>query len=140
MQQKEVARLTMPECHRLYLDSYVCTSDDRKRRLKRASQLRPNNLSSKLLDAIFFVEPADPDEVVDRNGLTPEQYRRFKEDAYVNVRRRRGEMPWFEQMMRWGYPPGWIAQRGEFNRNPSARDSRVQIRSMRRNDASGSTR
>lgn len=114
MQQKEVARSTMPEWHRPYLDAYVCTPDDRKRRLKRATQLRPNNPSSKLLDAVFFVEPVDEDEVVNRRDLTPEQSRRFEEEAFVNVRRRRGEMPWFEQMMRWGYPPGWIAQRGAF--------------------------
>ena len=33
----------------------------------------------------------------------------------IEVRRRRGEWPWLGGMLRWGYPPGWIASNGQFS-------------------------
>lgn len=134
MKQKEFADTIMPEKHRPYLDSYVCTPDDRQRRLKLAKRFVPGDVSEKLKDAVFWVEPrfegvyedtraARGDAQDEMSEATKKEKRdevqRIEEErwrettAWMNVARKRKEMPWYEGMMRWGYPPGWLSERGK---------------------------
>jgi hypothetical protein len=143
MKQKEIADTIMPEKHRPYLDSYVCTPDDRQRRLKLAKRFIPGAVSEKLKDAVFWVEPRFEGiyedtsavrgdmQLHERNEVTEkekreelqriEEERRREDTAWMNVARKRKEMPWYEGMMRWGYPPGWYSERGEFHFCPPHR-------------------
>lgn len=34
--------------------------------------------------------------------------------AMMAVRKKRGDWPWFEWMLKWGYPPGWVSGKGKF--------------------------
>lgn len=134
MRQKEIADTIMPDKHRFYLDSYVCTPEDRQRRLKLAKRFTPGNISEKLKDAVFWVEPRfegvyedartarvdgshdEFDETTEKERR--EEMRRVEEErwrettAWMNVARKRKDMPWYEGMMRWGYPPGWLSECG----------------------------
>lgn len=109
---KEIEEKQIPKNHRPFLDSYTCTNQDKARRLE-LSNCRPGRPSDSLLDAVFHLDEEDFDlDDTDRSG----DARRMmdEEKVWLRVKRKRGEMPWFEGMMVWGYPPGYIAEQGLF--------------------------
>lgn len=108
--QKEINDATMPSHHRPYLDSYVCTTEDRQRRLDLATRFGlPGKPSSQLLDAVFWIEPEENDEGVYLDGEDPlDRERRADLRIRLKIKRNKMEMPWYTTMVTWGYPPGWI--------------------------------
>lgn len=134
----------MPEKHRPYLDSYVCTADDRQRRLKLAKRFVPGDVSERLKDAVFWVEPrfegvyedarparrdgsheimSEAEQKERREEAQHNEEQRWRDStAWMRVARKRNEMPWYESMMRWGYPPGWVSEGGTFCSLPRSFD------------------
>ncbi|WVQ67805.1 uncharacterized protein L199_006010 [Kwoniella botswanensis] len=98
----------MPEYVQPALDMYFSmkvTEEERLRRLELLDQfgLPTGTLSEVLQGAICFIPP-DDDIYGDVQG----------EEGYLirekmEVKRRRKRWDWYDGMMRWGYPPGWIA-------------------------------
>ncbi|KAK1924143.1 hypothetical protein DB88DRAFT_472707 [Papiliotrema laurentii] len=126
LREKEIAETTMPAYHRPYLSHYICTAQDRQRRLDLAERFsRPGRPSAALLDAVFSSGQDDEDtedaDVFEYNALSQSeadiarrrQERRMREEERVSndLRRERGQLPWFARFMQWGYPPGWISER-----------------------------
>jgi hypothetical protein len=87
----------MPEYALPFLQNYTFDAEERERRLDLLNGFRPGYVSEELLDAIFYI-----DEETTR-----------EEEEQIEGWRRRGYYPWYQWMMKWGYPPGWIAGRGE---------------------------
>lgn len=103
----------MPLHHRPYLDSYECTTDDKERRLKLARRFtKAGQPSEQLLDAVFWVEP-DVEGIFEDGEDETERYRRAEDRLRLRVQRNKKEMPWYIWIIKWGYPPGWIASKGE---------------------------
>jgi hypothetical protein len=88
----------MPDYAVPFLQMYTFDYDEKSRRLSLVDRFRPGQVSKALLDAVFYTD----DEM---SGEEVEQM-----DAW----RRRRYYPWYQWMMKWGYPPGWIAGRGEY--------------------------
>lgn len=87
----------MPEYALPFLQNYTFDAEERERRLDLLNGFRPGYVSEELLDAIFYV-----DEETTR-----------EEEEQIEGWRRRGYYPWYQWMMKWGYPPGWIAGKGK---------------------------
>ena len=90
----------MPDSARVYLDGYTCTLQDKKRRLALSRDFKPGVVSARLANVVFWVEDGDEEEDDEENEA-------------IGIKRRRGEYPWLLGIARWGYPPGWIAGKGE---------------------------
>ncbi|WVQ99293.1 hypothetical protein IAU59_006425 [Kwoniella sp. CBS 9459] len=96
----------------LYLDMRV-TQDEKDRRLDLVDRFVPGMISAQLEDAICFVDIPDgignesSDEGVE--GVEEEGPSVRQERELADVKRRRKRWDWYEGMMRWGYPPGWVA-------------------------------
>lgn len=81
-----------------HLWMYTFDGAERSRRLALVDRYTPGAVSSELADAVFTPEEEmDPDEA-----------------ERVAVERRRRRYPWLKWMMKWGYPPGWVAGRGDY--------------------------
>lgn len=87
----------MPEYALPYLQMYTFDADDKDRRLALLDRLRPGHVSEELLDAVFYADEESTREEVEQ----------------IEGWRRRGFNPWYQWMMKWGYPPGWVAGRGK---------------------------
>jgi len=87
----------MPEYALPYLHMYTFDAEEKERRLSLLDRFRPGQVSSDLLDAVFYTDEDSTREEVEQ----------------VEGWRRREYFPWYQWMMKWGYPPGWVAGRGE---------------------------
>jgi hypothetical protein len=87
----------MPRHALPYLQMYTYDAEERERRLDLLNSFRPGYVSDELLDAVFYVDEESTRE----------------EEEQIEGWRRRGYFPWYQWMMKWGYPPGWIAGKGE---------------------------
>jgi hypothetical protein len=87
----------MPEYALPYLQMYTFDAEERERRLSLVDRFRPDHVSRALFDAVFYTDEESTRE----------------EEEQIDGWRRRGYYPWYQWMMKWGYPPGWIAGRGE---------------------------
>lgn len=83
-----------------HLWMYTFDEDERSRRLGLVDRFRPGKISSELADAIYAVE----------EDMTPDEM------EHMGYEKRRRRYPWLNWMMKWGYPPGWIAGKGELDR------------------------
>lgn len=87
----------VPEYAMAHLWMYTFDEAERARRLDLVDRFRPGQISSTLADAIFAIgEDMSPDEI-----------------ERIGYEKRRRRYPWLTWMMKWGYPPGWIAGKGE---------------------------
>jgi hypothetical protein len=86
---------TMPDFAVPHLQGYTFTEDERSRRLDLLAAFRPGRVSPALRDALFWVDEDAEDEEI----------------AQAANKKRRKDWPWLRWMMRWGYPPGWVAGR-----------------------------
>jgi hypothetical protein len=89
----------MPDYAIPYLQMYTYTSEERQRRLDLLSDYRPGYVSRDLLDALFYHDEDSTEEDIEQ----------------MEGWRRRRYYPWYQWMMKWGYPPGWVAGRGKSN-------------------------
>jgi hypothetical protein len=87
----------MPDYAIPYLQMYTYTSEERQRRLDLLSDYRPGYVSRDLLDALFYHDEDSTEEDIEQ----------------MEGWRRRRYYPWYQWMMKWGYPPGWVAGRGK---------------------------
>nr|XP_018263176.1 uncharacterized protein I303_04669 [Kwoniella dejecticola CBS 10117]OBR85334.1 hypothetical protein I303_04669 [Kwoniella dejecticola CBS 10117] len=96
----------MPEHARPALDTYLSmnvTHEEKDRRLELVDKFQAGRISQELEDAIcHFDEDAIEDD--SQMDLIRQQ---------IEVKRRRKRWDWYDRIMRWGYPPGWIAVKGE---------------------------
>ncbi|OCF60468.1 hypothetical protein L486_00101 [Kwoniella mangroviensis CBS 10435] len=97
----------MPEYVQPAFDMYLSmkvTEEEKLRRLELLDQfgLPTGTLSEILQDAISFIPP---DDDIYEEGQEEEGYL-IREK--MEVKRRRKRWDWYDGMMRWGYPPGWI--------------------------------
>lgn len=81
-----------------HLWMYTFDADERARRLSLVDRFKPGQISESLADAIYHVE---------------EGFQTEEEIEQMAVERRRRRYPWLKWMLKWGYPPGWIAGRSE---------------------------
>jgi hypothetical protein len=79
---------------------YTFDAEERERRSSLIDKYRPGYVSRELLDAVFYCDEDSPKEEVEQ----------------MEGWRRRRYYPWCQWMMKWGYPPGWIAGRGKLRR------------------------
>jgi hypothetical protein len=87
----------MPDYAIPFLKMYTLDTDEKARRLALVDRFRPGEVSQALLDAVFFTdEEMTSDEIQQMEGWRNRRY-----------------YPWYQWMLKWGYPPGWIAGRGE---------------------------
>ncbi|OCF36742.1 hypothetical protein I316_01338 [Kwoniella heveanensis BCC8398] len=100
----------------LYLDLRV-TQDEKDRRLELVDRFVPGKISAQLEDAICFVVEEN-DMALDHYGadmgdpIAQEEVQLMKiEREKIEMKRRRKRWDWYEGMMRWGYPIGWVAGR-----------------------------
>lgn len=124
----------MPDYARTYLLDYVFDEDERRRRLALIDRFRPGGrISSELADALFWLDDGgDDDDQADdgivfvsggksgagafrsatemEDGEVDEEIQaRQEEKDRLAVLKRRGQWPWLIGMLKWGYPPGWVA-------------------------------
>ncbi|ORX36787.1 hypothetical protein BD324DRAFT_468822 [Kockovaella imperatae] len=110
---------SMPTFAIPYMNSYSVTDEDKIRRLDLVDRFDPGRVSNTLADALFWIDPTLlrlPDETPgDKRDLEDgEVSDDFPErDQVLEIRgmRRRRAWPWINEMVRWGYPPGWIASK-----------------------------
>ncbi|WWC70301.1 uncharacterized protein I206_104251 [Kwoniella pini CBS 10737] len=91
----------MPEYVQPALDMYLTmqvTQEEKNRRLELVDKFQAGSISRELEDAICFIDE-DALEGDSEGYLVKEQ---------VDIKRRRKRWDWYEKIMRWGYPPGWI--------------------------------
>ncbi|WVF71584.1 hypothetical protein IAT40_006392 [Kwoniella sp. CBS 6097] len=104
----------IPTLH-LYLDMRI-TQNEKDRRLELVDQFVPGKISAQLEDAICYIDANDKYSDNASAGIEnlaqgeQEQLIRLEMEK-VEVKRRRKRWDWYEGMMRWGYPPGWVAGR-----------------------------
>lgn len=89
----------MPEYAIAYLPIPSSSVAEKARQLELLDRFRPGHVSEDLAEAVWWIG----DEVEDDE----------EEIQQIKVRRRRREWPWLWWMLKWGYPPGWLAGRGE---------------------------
>jgi hypothetical protein len=103
----------MPESAAPYLASYAYTAAEQDRRLELLSRFTPGQVSEALQDALFYTgdEAADMRGgiIVDPRGEDEDEGSRRVRVAMLKVGRKRGKWPWLDWMLKWGYPPGWVA-------------------------------
>ena len=87
----------MPEYALPYLHMYTFDAEERQRQLSLLDAFRPGHVSRELLDAVFCSDEESTQEEVEQ----------------MEGWRRRRYYPWYQWMMKWGYPPGWIAGKGK---------------------------
>lgn len=109
----------MPDYAIPHLALYTYTADERTRRLALCSRFVPGEVSQELEDALFWVE--EEDELGDQGIVVNPRGGEVEEDlrdrqvrvSLARAARKRRQYPWFEWMLKWGYPPGWVAGKGE---------------------------
>ncbi len=116
------ARDAMPDHAIPYLPTHSSTIAEKARRLDLADRFRPGWISEELAEAVWWVEDEDDDEAIEE----------------IEAKKRRREWPWLCWMMRWGYPPGWIAGRGGFETRTACRLI-PSVRSDRRSPSTDTT-
>lgn len=89
---------SVPEYAMAHLWMYTFDESERHRRLGLVDRFTPGRISSDLADAVLTME----------EDMSPEEVER------MNLEKRRRRYPWLNWMMKWGYPPGWVAGRGTF--------------------------
>ncbi|WWD17410.1 hypothetical protein CI109_101851 [Kwoniella shandongensis] len=100
MYQKDFA---MPESALQTYETYLSmrvTEDEKSRRLELLDQYRPGVISDGLVDAICHL---------DEGILEGEEEEMDEVRRRIDTMRRRKQWEWLRGIMRWGYPPGWIA-------------------------------
>lgn len=104
----------MPEFAISHLESYIFTVDERDRRLSLLDQFRPGEISDDLASALFWIEDEE-EGLIDPRALGEEESPEMRgvRIATLRVQKKRRQYPWFEWMLKWGYPPGWVAGKGE---------------------------
>jgi hypothetical protein len=113
MHDRAVEETRMPASAQVYLDNYVCTEEDRRRRIDLNGQFTHGSISKALLDAHFWVEPEEEDFMgrdPDDEQVKAESKRRVEIEVEIKLKRKRKEYEWLQNMLKWGYPPGWIAR------------------------------
>jgi len=87
----------MPDHAIPFLKMYTFDTDEKARRLALMDRFRPGEVSQALLDAVFYTDDEmTSDEMQQMEGWRTRRY-----------------YPWYQWMLKWGYPPGWTAGRGE---------------------------
>ena len=97
----QAARDAMPEHAIPYLPAYSQSSsaETKVRRMQLLDRFQPGRVSEELAEAVWWIlDEEDEDE---------------EEREEMEVKRQRCQWPWLLAMVRWGYPPGWIAGKGE---------------------------
>jgi hypothetical protein len=77
-------------------------------------------VTPELAQAVFYIPPARDEG--DAHGLAlgleeGEMSLREEEEVEMRIRRDKAQWPWLWGMVRWGYPPGWVAARGKPRRS-----------------------
>jgi hypothetical protein len=104
----------MPEHAAPYLPSSGSSAQEKARREELLDRYQPGRISEKLAEAVWFVDDDEDEEAIEE----------------MKVKRRRGEWPWLWGMMKWGYPPGWIAGRSDLAFLPNQRKLTVTVGPM----------
>ena len=96
------ARDAMPEHAIPYLPAYSRSTgaETKARRMQLLDRFQPGRVSEDLAEAVWWIQDEEDEDEEERVEL--------------EVRRRKSQWPWLLGMVRWGYPPGWIAGKGEF--------------------------
>ncbi|RSH83753.1 hypothetical protein EHS25_005368 [Saitozyma podzolica] len=103
---------SVPDSALSFLREYVFTEEERHRRLDLASRFRPGEVTPELAQAVFYIPPARDEVDADRLGLEEgEMSLREEEEVELRIRRDKAQWPWLWGMVRWGFPPGWVAAR-----------------------------
>ncbi|WRT66237.1 uncharacterized protein IL334_003190 [Kwoniella shivajii] len=99
----------MPEQYQHSLESYYSmnvTEEEKSRRLELVHSFVAGQISSQLEEAICFIDETNVDSQVEES-MDQDEYLDLLKDQ-MDVKRRRKRWDWYERIMRWGYPPGWI--------------------------------
>ncbi|ORY32529.1 hypothetical protein BCR39DRAFT_375744 [Naematelia encephala] len=109
----EASRDAVPPSHLQCLEDYRFNEDERHRRLELVHRFEPGRVSEKLADAVFYL--TDQFAISDlelEDGEVSEATMAIERD------KSQGRWPWLNYMLKWGYPPGWVA----------AKDPRDEVR------------
>lgn len=115
-------REAIPDYAIPYLAGYTYTAEERNRRLDLLSRFTPGEISEDLKDAIFYIDEEEeggegilinPGGTGGIDGYEEDEGTKQMRIGMMKVRRNRGDWPWLEWMLKWGYPPGWVASKGE---------------------------
>lgn len=93
--------------------------EEKQRRLDLVDRFEPGKMSQTLLDAVFEDDEEGMEQLqqeMQRRGIRDEEDKEVFLSMKGDERERKrlkGEVPWFEWMRKWGYPPGWVAGKGE---------------------------
>jgi hypothetical protein len=92
------------------LRDYAFSESERARRLELVERFRPGRISDELADAVFYscLYEGEMEEMEEGEVDWLEEER-----EEMKVKRVKGEWPWLWRMLRWGYPPGWVAATGK---------------------------
>ncbi|WWC89462.1 uncharacterized protein L201_004386 [Kwoniella dendrophila CBS 6074] len=101
----------MPEYVKPALNMYLSmkvTQEEKSRRLQLIDQFIPGNISKELEDAICYIDETALDHSYNHQDVLD-----LEDDGYlireqIEIKRRRKRWDWYENIMKWGYPPGWI--------------------------------
>jgi hypothetical protein len=98
------------------LDAYIFDEDERERRLTLSRQFTPGSVSDELLDAVYQISDDQIVRDLAHRGITDEDdaevYESYRQDE-VAAQRKLGKHDWLLRIAHWGYPPGWLAVKGE---------------------------
>ena len=98
------------------LSHLLCSHrDDKQRRLGQLDRFRPGQITSKLANAVFWIEEtplADANDAEMEDGEVADEAV-SDEVLEMRVKMERKAWPWLLGMSRWGYPPGWLAGSGK---------------------------
>ncbi|WVR07151.1 hypothetical protein IAU60_004192 [Kwoniella sp. DSM 27419] len=92
----------------LYLSMRV-TDAERDRRLELVDLFQPGSISPDLAQAVTFVD-SDVDELEDL-GTAGMEDGNWLDKQHALVKRRTRRWDWYDKIMHWGYPPGWVTGR-----------------------------
>ena len=95
------------------LDAQPITPEERDRRLDLAERFIPGKVSRELARAAFWFEGEDDDRGRGRKLETGEVSWEEERRVEMDIKMRRKDWPWLAGIAKWGFPPGWIAGRGE---------------------------
>jgi hypothetical protein len=84
----------------------VYDEEHRARCLDLVKRFIPGVIGAELADAVFWSGNADADDV----DLSRDEADELKRLLWQKKRKR---WPWLQWMLKWGYPPGWVAGRGQ---------------------------
>lgn len=124
----------MPDHARSYFLNYRFDEDERRRRLSLIDRFRPGGqISADLADALFWLNDDDAGDERAEDGIVfvsggrggtgafqvpadmeegevdEDAQARQEEKDRLAVMKSRRQWPWLMGMLRWGYPPGWVA-------------------------------